>query len=50
MVAVPEAVVDEGAVVVEVLDALVADSAVEGGLGLDNLTIGAEVVEVETDV
>ena len=43
-----EAVIDEWAVVIELFDALVADSAMEGGLRLDDLTEGTQVFQVHS--
>lgn len=46
MVAVPETVVDVHAVVVEFLDTLPADHAVEGFDRLDDFAVEAEVLQV----
>jgi len=48
VVPVPEAVVDEGAVVVEVFYAASANLTVEVGLSLDHLIIWAEIVEIHS--
>ena len=45
-----QAVIDEGTVMVEELDTLVADGAVEGVLAPDDLTVAAEVIKVKTNV
>lgn len=50
VVSVAEAVVDERAVVVEVLDALVANCAVERSLRLDDFAVRAQVIQVQADV
>ena len=50
VVAIPEAIVDEWAVMVEVFHTLVADGAMEGRLRLDYFTIRAQVVQVKADV
>jgi len=48
MVAATETVIDEGAVVIKILDTPVTDLAVETRLGLNHLIIDTEVVQVET--
>lgn len=48
MVAATETVIDEGAVMIKILDTPVTDLAVETRLGLNYLIIDAEVVQVET--
>jgi len=47
VVPVPQAVVDEGAVVVEVLHTTATDLAMEITLGLNNFIIWAEIVEID---
>lgn len=50
MVAVAEAVVDKGTVVVEVLDATPTKHAVEGCLRFYDLVVGAQVNQVEVAI
>jgi hypothetical protein len=50
MVPISEAVVDVDAMVIELLDTLVADHAVEGELRLDYFAIEAEVFEIYVSV
>ena len=50
VIAIPEAVVDEWAVVVEQLHASVADRAVERGLALDYFAARAKVIQVQSDL
>ena len=50
VIAIPEAVVDEWAVVVEQLHASVADRAVERGLALYYFTARAKVIQVQSDL
>lgn len=47
VIAVAQAVVDERTVMIKVLDALVADGAMEGCFGLDDLAVRAEVVQMQ---
>ena len=48
MVAATETVIDEGAVVIKILDTPITDLAVETRLGFNHLVIDTEVVQVET--
>lgn len=50
VIAIPEAVVDEWAVVVEQLHASVADRAVERGLALDYFTARAKVIQMQSNL
>ena len=50
VIAVPETIVDVYAVVVESLDTLPADHAVEGPRRLDDLAVEAEVLEVNVPI
>ena len=47
MVSVPETVVDEGAVVVEVFDAAAANLTVKIGFSFNHFIVGAEVRKVD---
>ena len=50
VIPIAQAVVDKRTVVIEKLNALVTDGAVEGCLRFDDLTVWAKVVQVESDV
>ena len=50
MVAVAQTIIDVDAVMVELLNALTTDHAVEGPRWLDNLTIEAEILQVDIPV
>ena len=47
VIAVAQAVVDERTVMVKVLNALVADGAMEGCFGLDDFAVRAEIVQMQ---
>ena len=49
MIPIPQTVVYKGTVMVKVLHTLVADGAVEGCLRLDDLTVRAEIVEMQAN-
>ena len=50
VITIAQAVVDEGAMMIEKLDTPVADGAVEASLTLDDLAVTAEIFEVEADL
>ena len=48
VVPIPETIVDEGAVVVEVFDAAAANLTVKVRLSFDDFVVGAKVVQIDT--